>query len=97
MELQKSDFSAGSRLAAHDSWGFASQPAVVTLCIMPRKLTVTTHADQAAKDRAYWLSRSPEERLDAVELLRIEAGKFLYDEYPCRLRRVITVTRRERS
>jgi len=39
------------------------------------------------------LSISPEERLDEVELLRIEGGKFLY-EYPTRLRRVITITRK---
>ena len=36
---------------------------------------------------------SPEDRLNEVELLRIEGGKFLY-EYPARLRRVIKITRR---
>ena len=36
---------------------------------------------------------SPEERLNEVELLRLEGGKFLY-EYPARLRRVIAITRR---
>ena len=36
---------------------------------------------------------TPEDRLNEVELLRIEGGKFLY-EYPARLRRIITVTRR---
>ena len=59
------------------------------------ELTVTTHEDQARKDRAYWRSRTPDERLDAVEMLRIEAGKFLY-EYPSRLRRVVAITRRAR-
>ncbi len=58
------------------------------------KITVTTHEEQARKDREYWRSRTPEERLSHVEDLRIEAGKFLHDEYPSRLRRVITVTRR---
>ncbi len=58
------------------------------------KLTSTTHEEQARKDRAYWRSRTPEERLSHVEDLRIEAGKFLYDEYPSRLRRVVQVTRR---
>jgi hypothetical protein len=57
------------------------------------KLTITTHAEQAKQDRAYWRSRTPEERLDEVERLRLEAGKFLY-EYPSRLRRSVTVTRR---
>lgn len=58
------------------------------------KLTNTTHEEQAKKDRQYWLSRTPEERLSHVEDLRIEAGKFLYDEYPSRLRRIITVSHR---
>lgn len=39
------------------------------------------------------LSMTPEERLNEVELLRIEGGKFLY-EYPTRFRRVIKITRR---
>ena len=53
------------------------------------KLTITTHAEQAKRDRAYWRTRTPEERLDEVERLRMEAGKFLY-EYPSRLRRTVT-------
>jgi len=60
---------------------------------MKKQLTVTNHAEQAEKDRAYWRERTPEERLDAVEILRIEAGKFLY-EYPSRLRKVVSITRR---
>lgn len=36
---------------------------------------------------------SPEDRLNEVELLRIEGGKFLY-EYPTRLQRVIKITRK---
>lgn len=62
---------------------------------MAMKLTITTHEEQARQDRAYWRGRTPEERLDAVEVLRLEAGKFLY-EYPSRLRRVVTITRRAR-
>lgn len=59
------------------------------------ELTVTTHAEQARQDRAYWLEHPPEERLNEVERLRLESGKFLY-EYPSRLRRTVTVTRRAR-
>ena len=59
---------------------------------MEKSLTITTHEAQAEADRAYWLERTPEERLDAVERLRLEAGKFLY-EYPTRLRRLLEVTR----
>ena len=57
-----------------------------------RELKITTHEAQAAEDRVYWRSRTPEERLDEVERLRLEAGKFLY-EYPTRLRRLLTITR----
>lgn len=63
---------------------------------MKRTLTVTTHQAQTAADRAYWRNRTPEERLDAVERYRLEAGKFLY-EYPTRLRRLLEVTRIPRS
>ena len=68
----------------------------VAMCyIWSMKLTITTHAEQAKQDRAYWRNRSPEERLDEVERLRLEAGKFLY-EYPSRLRRTVTIARRAR-
>lgn len=59
---------------------------------MDRTIKITTHQLQAESDRDYWRQRTPEERLDAVELLRLEAGKFLY-AYPARLRRLLEVTR----
>jgi hypothetical protein len=57
---------------------------------MEKTITVTTHQAQAETDRAYWRERTPEERLDEVERLQLEAGRFLY-EYPIRLRRVLRV------
>lgn len=51
-------------------------------------------AEQSARDRVDWLACTPEERLDEVERLRLEAGKLLYD-YPSRLRRSVAVVRRE--
>jgi len=39
---------------------------------------VTDQRSQSNADRQSWRNRSAEERLDAVERLRIEAGKFLY-------------------
>ena len=59
-------------------------------------IKTTTHAQQAEEDRAFWLSQTPEIRLDAVELLRIEGGKFLY-EYPAGFQRTISVTRKTSS
>ena len=38
------------------------------------------------------IPKSPEKRLDLLEQLRLEAGKFLY-EYPARLRRTVKVVR----
>lgn len=38
------------------------------------------------------IPKSPEKRLDILEQLRLEAGKFLY-EYPARLRRTVKVAR----
>jgi len=48
---------------------------------MEKKLEITSHSEHEKNDLAYWRSRTPEERLDAVEILRLEAGKFFY-EYP---------------
>ncbi len=36
--------------------------------------------------------KTAEERLDLVEQLKIQSGKFLY-EYPAKLRRIISVAR----
>jgi len=58
---------------------------------MKKTLTITTHETQSKADRNFWHQKTPEERLDAVERFRVEAGKFLY-EYPTRLRRVLEVT-----
>ncbi|MBU4486482.1 MAG: hypothetical protein KKD38_06095 [Candidatus Delongbacteria bacterium] len=58
---------------------------------MEMVINVTTHEERRKSDREYWKSLTPEQRLDIVEQLRIESGKFLY-EYPARLQRVITVT-----
>ena len=57
-----------------------------------KTFTVTDQHSQSKADRQAWRNRSAEERLDAVEQLRIEAGKFLY-EYPVRLRRLLAITR----
>ena len=55
-------------------------------------MTISVTEELAREDVAYWRSKTPEERLDMVERLRLEAGMSLY-EYPARLRRVITVFR----
>ena len=62
---------------------------------MEKKISIyRDHADFRNHDRKIYSSLSAEERLNQVELLRLEAGKFLY-EYPARLQRVIKITRRK--
>lgn len=61
---------------------------------MKMTLTSTTREEQAREDIAYWRSRTPEERLDHVEQLHVEAWKFLYD-YPVPLQKIVSVTWRE--
>jgi len=62
---------------------------------MKKTLSVSTFSKEASEDKKYWSSKTPEERLDALELLRLQSGKFLY-EYPVRLSRVIKVVRKAR-
>jgi len=57
---------------------------------MNMKITVKGMHDKTSN---IWdTPRSPSKRLDLVEQLRLEAGKFLY-EYPARLRRTVKVVR----
>ena len=60
------------------------------------KLIITTHAEQARSDRAFWSEQPPEARLAEVERLRTEAGRFLY-EYPSRLRRTVTICAKDKG
>ncbi len=48
-----------------------------------------------AADRAYWHSRTPEERLLAVELMRQSA--YGYDQATARLQRVLEITQLKQS
>jgi hypothetical protein len=54
------------------------------------EIRITDHREQAEEDRRSWRLRTPEQRLDEVERLRLEAGRFLYD-YPARLRRLLSI------
>jgi len=60
---------------------------------MQKVIRNTNHSELAKQDKEFWLAQTAEIRLDAVEQLRIEAGRFLY-EYPARLQRVVSVTRK---
>ncbi len=48
-----------------------------------------------AADRAYWHSRTPEERLQALELMRQSA--YGYDQANARLQRVLEITQLKKS
>ena len=51
-------------------------------------LTVTTLQRSDSEDRAYWRSRSPLERLEALELMRQVV--YSYDPTTARLQRILT-------
>ena len=55
------------------------------------KITVSKLHDEDTEED---IPDTPEGRLDLVEQLRLQAGKFLYD-YPSRLRRTVTVIRKK--
>ena len=61
---------------------------------MKYKIKKNTISEIINEERAEYNKMSPVERLDLVEKLRLESGKFLY-EYPARLRRIIKVTRKK--
>jgi hypothetical protein len=49
--------------------------------------------DDEGDEKAFWLSKTPQERLAAMELMRQIA--YGYDPSTTRLQRVLTVTQRE--
>ncbi|MFZ2656365.1 MAG: hypothetical protein WAX69_15650 [Victivallales bacterium] len=63
---------------------------------MKKTLSVSTFREEVVEDKKYWRGKTPEARLDALENLRLQSGKFLY-EYPRRLSRIIEVVRKARS
>ncbi len=63
---------------------------MVSLAVMTKSVTVKKlHEKSKHRDRDFWLSKDPVERLNAVEFLR----KQFYAEYPERLQRVYTITK----
>ena len=64
-----------------------------TFSPMKKTLSVSTFEKEVSEDKKYWSRKTPEDRLDALENLRLQSGKFLY-EYPARLSRVIEVVRK---
>ena len=57
-------------------------------------MKITVRKMHNEKKSGFGLPKTPEERLDLLEILRLEAGKFLY-EYPARLRRTVKVIRKK--
>lgn len=66
------------------------KPTLHSLKVNRKALTVTSLTDES-DDKAYWLSRTPHERLRQIEILRqINYG----DQAAARLQRVLEVTQR---
>jgi hypothetical protein len=62
-----------------------------------KRLTIQVNGsfqEEAARNAFEDKLLSPDECLDLVERLRLEAGKLIY-EYPAGFQRVLTVTRKE--
>jgi hypothetical protein len=59
---------------------------------MDRTVAVKKLHDPPSNDEE--IITNPEDSLELVERLRIEAGKFLYD-YPTTFRKTVTIVRRE--
>lgn len=53
---------------------------------------VSSHEEAEAEDRAFWLSKTPHERLAGIELTR--QVLYGYDPATARLQRVLEITRR---
>lgn len=82
----------GKRMASGDTGNVVPRKGLWVRVPCP-PLTVTTHESQAAANRAARMAMSPDDRIDAVERLRLDAGRFLYD-HPCRLRSLLAVAGR---
>lgn len=55
----------------------------------------SSFAEREAADRAYWHSRTPQERVAALELMRQKA--YGYDPATARLQRVLEITQLKKS
>ena len=66
-------------------------------CFVKKRLTIRVNEsfqEESERDALDDTRLSPEERLDLVEQLRLEAGKLIY-EYPAGFQRVLALTRKE--
>jgi very-short-patch-repair endonuclease len=64
---------------------------------MQKTSLITNRKSQTAADHAYWLTKTPQERLAAIEFLRQQYIKFKFrDVYP-RFCRVFTIVNRKVS
>ncbi|MEY4927168.1 MAG: hypothetical protein RI894_1604 [Bacteroidota bacterium] len=58
---------------------------------MQKIATITTHKNQSVADFAYWQTKTPQERLAAIEFLRQQYIKFKFGDVPPRFCRVFTI------
>lgn len=58
---------------------------------MQKKAIITNRKSQAAADHAYWQTKTPQERLAAIEFLRQQYIKFKFGDVPPRFCRVFTI------
>lgn len=83
----------GKGLESFSTRAYFDNTKFKTEFVMKKVIRITNHVQQAIDDRKFWRGQTHEARLDALETLRLEAGKFLY-EYPARLQRVVGIIRK---
>jgi hypothetical protein len=85
------------RRSPDNTWyTFRMEPSIDSVRLDKTAFRVfSSFAEAEAADRAYWHSRTPEERLLAVELMRQSA--YGYDQATARLQRVLEITQLKRG
>ncbi len=64
---------------------------------MEKVASVTNRKSQAAADHTYWQTKTPQERLAAIEFLRQQYIKFKFGEVYPRFCRVFTIVNRKQG
>ena len=61
---------------------------------MAKKITVKSIHESSQDDAKYWVDKSPQERLNALEQIRSEFHRWKYQDAEPRLQRVYRIIKR---
>ena len=94
-ETKRIEISPAGEMPIAERWGTLAVPAAMLNFKLDKKAFTVARRSDPPDDRAYWHSRTPEERLQAVEFLR--QLNYGYDPSAERLQRVFEVVQRSSS